>query len=60
MNKNFTKYRDARHVLKELDLPFEKVAEPEKRTEAAKSTKKPLRQGTGSVMKKKEKDILRG
>lgn len=56
--------RDARHVLKELDLPFEKVkAEPEKRTEAAKSNKeKPALEGKELWFRydEKGKDILRG
>ena len=56
--------RDARHVLKELDLPFEKVkAEPEKRTEAAKSNKeKPALEGKELWFRYEEKgkDILRG
>ena len=56
--------RDARHVLKELDLPLEKVkAEPEKRTEAAKSNKeKPALEGKELWFRydEKGKDILRG
>ena len=56
--------RDARHVLKELDLPLEKVkAEPEKRTEAAKSNKeKPALEGKELWFRYEEKgkDILRG
>ena len=56
--------RDARHVLKELDLPFEKVkAEPEKRTEAAKSNKeKPALESKELWFRydEKGKDILRG
>lgn len=56
--------RDARHVLKELDLPFEKVkAEPGKRTEAAKSNKeKPALEGKELWFRydEKGKDILRG
>lgn len=56
--------RDARHVLKELDLPLEKVkAEPEKKTEAAKSNKeKPALEGKELWFRYEEKgkDILRG
>ena len=56
--------RDARHVLKELDLPFEEVkAEPGKRTEAAKSNKeKPALEGKELWFRydEKGKDILRG
>lgn len=56
--------RDARHVLKELDLPLEKVkAEPEKKTEAAKSNKeKPALEGKELWFRydEKGKDILRG
>ena len=56
--------RDARHVLKELDLPFEKVkAEPGKRKEAAKSNKeKPALEGKELWFRydEKGKDILRG